>query len=138
MDQSTLRKFFLRELPERTAVVRMDPRNDVPPWAWTGSLSAVVRTTEELTIVCDQTVVPAHLKSELDWVAFKLEGPIPFSMTGVLSSLLDPLAAGLIPVFVLSAFDTDYILVKADQAQRAREILQSHGHMVRLTGNSVR
>lgn len=131
MDQSTTRSFVLHELSKRMAVVRLDPQSDVPPWASTGSISAVVRTPGELTIVCDQAVVPAHCRSELDWVAFKLEGPLPFSMTGVLASLLGPLASGLIPVFVISTFDTDYILVKFDQSQRAREILQGQGHVVR-------
>jgi len=130
MEQSTQHRFVIRQLSELIAVVRMAPQDEVPAWASTGPLSAVVRTPEELTIVCNQTVVPGNLKSELDWVAFKLEGPLPFSMTGVLASVLGPLASGSIPVFVVSTFDTDYILVKADLAQRAREIFAAEGHKI--------
>ena len=130
MEHSTGRRFLIHQLSEHIAVVRMGPRDEVPAWASTGPLSAVVRTPEELTIVCSQTVVPGSLKSEPDWVTFKLEGPLPFSMTGVLASLLGPLASGSIPVFVVSTFDTDYILVKAGHAQRAREIFEAEGHKV--------
>ena len=108
----------------------MAPEDEVPAWASTGPLSAVIRTPEELTIVCSQTAVPGALQCDLNWLAFKLEGPLPFSMTGVLASLLGPLASGSIPVFVVSTFDTDYILVKADQAQRAGEIFKAEGHKV--------
>jgi uncharacterized protein len=128
MEQPTRHRFAIHELSERLAVVRMDPRDEVPGWAWHGLLSAVVRTPDELTIVCNQTAVPGNLKSELDWVAFKLEGPLLFSMTGVLASVLGPLASGSIPVFVISTFGTDIILVKAHLAQRAREIFEREGH----------
>jgi hypothetical protein len=117
-------------MPGRLAVVRLDPGSDVPSWSSTGSLSAVVRTSRELTVVCDQVVVPEHLRAERDWVALTVEGPLPFSMTGVLSTLLAPLAAERISVFVLSTFDTDYILVKADQAERALEVLRHDGHRI--------
>ncbi len=132
MEKSISRRFTIHELPERVAVVRMDPRDEVPAWASTGLLSAVVRTPEELTIVCSQTVVPGNLRSELDWLAFKLEGPFPLSSTGILASVLGPLASGSVPVFVVSTFDTDYILVKADQAQRARETFRAEGHKVSM------
>jgi uncharacterized protein len=131
MEPITLkRSYVIHRLPDPIAVVRLDPQSEIPRWAWNGSLAAVIRTPEELTIVCDQSAVPGDLTSELDWVAFRLEGPLPFTMTGVLASLLNPLASQLIPVFVVSTFDTDYILVKADYAQRAKEALQAEGHHI--------
>jgi hypothetical protein len=130
MQNSTKRTYVIHELPERVAVVRMEARSEVPSWAWTGSLAAVVRTTDELSIVCDQKVVPGDVRAERDWVALKLEGPIPFTQTGVLASLLDPLASASISVFAISTFDTDYVLVKADVSLRAREILRAEGHRV--------
>ena len=130
MEHSTKHRFVIHELPEQIAVVRMDPSSEVPLWAWTGSLAAVVRTADELSIVCDQHAVPGDLTSERDWVALKINGPLPFSQPGVLATLLGPLAARSIPVFVVSTFDTDYILLKADQVQQAKEILQTEGHQV--------
>ena len=130
MEQGSSRRFGVRRIPGRLAIVWLDPGSGVPSWASTGSLSAVVRTSEELTIVCDQMVVPETMKSERDWVALRVEGPLPFSMTGVLARLLEPLAAEQISVFVLSTFDTDYILVKADESDRALEALCREGHRI--------
>lgn len=130
MDKSGKPRFVIRQLAGPLAVVRLDPAAQIPPWAWSGSLCAVVRTREELSIVCDESVVPAGVVSERGWVAFMLEGPLPFSMTGVLSSLLQPLAAAGVSVFALSTFDTDYILVKAELAERTRAILHGLGHDV--------
>jgi len=130
MEQSTKRSFVIQQLPEHIAVVHMDPGSEVPPWAWNGSLAVAIQTTEGLTIVCDQKAVPGHLTSEMDRVGFKLEGPLPFSLTGVLASLLGPLASRCIPVFVVSTYETDYILVKADHAQQAKETFQAEGHQV--------
>jgi uncharacterized protein len=130
MEQSTKRHFEIRQIPGHLAVVRLGPEVVVPSWAWTGSLSAVVRTSDELTIVCDEAAVPEEMKVERGWIALMLKGPLPFSMTGVLSSLLEPLAAHQISVFVLSTFDTDCILVKAEQAERAKHVLQVEGHSI--------
>ena len=128
MEQASSHRFGVHLISGRLAVVRLDPGTDIPSWSSTGLLSAILRTPEELTIVCDQTVVPEAMKSERDWVALKVEGPLAFTMTGVLATLLEPLAAERISVFVLSTFDTDYILVKADESERTVEALRRDGH----------
>jgi uncharacterized protein len=130
MEQGSSRRFGVRQIPGRLAIVRLSPGSKLPSWSSTGSLSAIVRTSEELTIVCDQMMVPEHLRAERDWVALMVEGPLAFSMTGVLSTLLEPLAAEQMSVFVLSTFDTDYILVKANQVQRALKVLGHDGHRI--------
>ena len=130
MDHTARIRFVIRQLAGSLAVVRLDPGAPLPPWAWTGPLCAAVRTPNELSIVCDEGAVPGDTVSERGWVAFMLEGPLPFALTGVLSSLLGPLAAAGVSVFCLSTFDTDYILVKAGQAERTRAILLSLGHDV--------
>jgi uncharacterized protein len=84
-----------------------------------------------IPIVCDQAVIPGDLPCEPDWAAFKIDGPLGFSLSGVLTSLLAPLAVHRIPVFVMSTFGTDYVLVKTDQAPKVREILRGEGHDVR-------
>lgn len=63
-------------------------------------------------------------------MALKLEGPFPFSMTGVLASFLQPLAEAQIPIFVLaiSTFDTDYVLIKRENLKEAVMALGAAGH----------
>ncbi len=122
MDDFTKRPYRLSVLPDRYAVVRLMPESPVPAWVWTGPLQAVVRTADELSIVCDQRVVPDDVQSERDWVALKLQGPIPFTTTGVLAALVNPLADAGIPVFAISTFDTDYVLIKAKDLGQAKGV----------------
>ena len=105
----------------------------VPSWAEEGGLFCVTRSTDELTIVCEEHACEEHLaplglRVELGWVALRLEGPFPFSMTGVLASFLQPLAEGEIPIFAVSTFDTDYVLIKRTDLMRAQKALDAAGH----------
>jgi uncharacterized protein len=100
----------------------------VPSWASSGALAAIVRTSNELTVVCDETAVPEGMQCERGWVALMLEGEFPFTMSGVLSSLLTPLAESGISVFVLSTFSTDCILVKTWEVEKAKHSLEGRGH----------
>jgi hypothetical protein len=100
----------------------------VPAWALEGALFSVTRTDDELSVVCQEQRVPEGVRAEKDWVALKLEGPFPFSMTGVLASFLQPLAQARISIFAISTFDTDYVLIKQQDAERAVEVLALAGH----------
>lgn len=86
-------------------------------------------TSQEVSIVCPETQVPEGAAHEGDWACLKLEGPFPFSETGILSSFIQPLAEHAIPIFAVSTFDTDYVLVKQAWVERAVEVLQGAGHV---------
>ncbi len=78
--------------------------------------------------MCEEGRVPEGVRVERGWVALKLEGPFPFSMTGVLTSFLQPLAAAGVPIFAVSTFDTDYVLLKREKLEQARSVLAAAGH----------
>ncbi|MGB8012035.1 MAG: ACT domain-containing protein [Terriglobales bacterium] len=104
----------------------------IPAWALECRFFCVVRTCDELSIVCSEDVcsedrIPDGAR-ERGWVALKLEGPFPFSMTGVLASFLQPLAMAQIPIFAISTFDTDYVLIKHESFAAAVAALGSAGH----------
>lgn len=111
------------------AVCRLDAPAAVPSWV-RGSFTSVTRTADELSIVCDEAAVPSGVQAERGWRALKLEGPIPFSMTGVASALLAPLAEAKISIFLISTYDTDYLLVKAEVLPRAIDVLRDNGYDV--------
>ena len=105
----------------------------VPAWALEGRFFCVVGTGDELSIVCSEDVcaadrLPDGALSERGWVALKLEGPFPFSMSGVLASFLQPLAEAQIPIFATSTFDTDYVLIKRENLEAAIMALGAAGH----------
>jgi hypothetical protein len=112
----------------RFAVCRLAPDAALPDWALTGVFTSITRTADELSVVCPAGNVPAEVKAEVAWVCFKLEGPFPFLQTGVLASFLDPLAKGGVPIFAISTYDTDYVLIKEDFAGKAVDALRAAGH----------
>jgi hypothetical protein len=128
MDE-TKRKLIV--LPETLAVCRLDKGEKIPEWGLKGSFSSITRTEEELSVVCLQCQVPPGVKREEGWAALKVEGPLDFSLTAILASLTMPLAQEGISLFALSTYDTDYLLVKEEQLERAIRALQKEGHEIK-------
>lgn len=125
-------KFGLTLLPGEFAVCRMDSRDAVPSWATRvdAPFTCVMRTREELSVVCPAEDVPKMVIAERGFRAFKLNGPVPFATTGVISGLTTPLAAAGLSVFVLSTYDTDYLMVKGKTLSAATAALQSAGYTI--------
>ncbi len=95
-----------------------------PDWPISSNgLYSITRTADEISIVCQEENIPEECFSEKDFRALKVEGPLDFKLTGILTSLLNPLAEAGISVFVLSTYDTDYILIKAEAMEPARAVL---------------
>ncbi len=117
-------------LAEPLAICRLEKDATIPDWAMTGSFVSNTRTAEELSIVCPQIQVPAEVKREGGWRCIKVQGPLDFSLTGILASLTMPLAKAGISVFAISTYDTDYLLVKEENLKKAIEILVKKGHRV--------
>lgn len=116
---------------ERLAIARLAPRAAFPEWALRapGFLS-ICRTAEELSIVCEDSSVPPDTQAERGRRALKVEGPLDFALTGILSALLEPLAAAKISVFAISTYDTDYVLVNEVNLAEAVSALRGAGHLV--------
>jgi hypothetical protein len=126
-------------LPDLFAVCRLDPKAPLPAWATAGSSALVsfTRTASELSTVCAQEHVPEkNVRAERDWRCLMVEGPLDFSLTGVLAALLAPLAEAGVSIFALATFDTDYLLVRAAQLDLAVETLSAAGHPVVARGPS--
>lgn len=104
----------------------------MPPWATGGSWWSVTRTADELSVVCPTDRVPAGVRAEGPWRAFAVAGPLDFALTGVLSALTAPLARAQVPVFTVSTFDTDYLLVRGADAERATAALTAAGHRLAI------
>jgi len=120
----------LEVLPDHLAVCRLPVDAPFPEWARPGDVMALIRTRYELSVICQSRFVPPHVRVERGWRAFQVQGPLDFSMVGVLASISVPLAEAGVGIFVLSTFDTDYILVKEDALERAIEALQKAGLLV--------
>lgn len=115
-------------LGETFAVSRLEPDAAVPAWGLGGAFFTVSRSADELSVLCEASRVPDNVRSEGGWRALKLHGPFDFALTGVLASVLAPLADAGVGIFAVSTFDTDYVLVKDERLGDALAALQEAGH----------
>ncbi len=123
-------KVLLSPLSETLAICRLSSRSAIPLWALSSDFFSLTRTSEELSIVCPQASVPSDIQCERDWRCVKVQGPIDFATTGVLASLTEPLAQAQISFFAISTYDTDYVLVKEENLNRALHALKETGHEI--------
>jgi hypothetical protein len=128
---STESSYTLVRHSETLAVVRLGPGADVPDWATGGTIFSVTATATETSLVCGRAGVPRKAQQEGPYTAFAVAGTLDLALPGLLVSLLQPLAAAGVPVFTVSTFDTDWVLVPVDAADRAAEAWSSAGFSVR-------
>lgn len=124
----------LRVLDEPFTICRLDPAGPVPPWAMAGAFWCILRTEDELSIVCEASQVPPHHRQEGPWRALKVAGPLDLGLVGILANLTASLAQAGIPVFAVSSFDTDYLLVRSQRLAAAAAALREAGHGVEASG----
>jgi uncharacterized protein len=117
-------------LPTRLAVCQLEAGSPVPNWALAGDFYSITRTSDELSIVCTEQNVPAGTRTERGWRGLKVEGPLDFTLIGILASLARTLAGAGVSLFAISTFDTDYLLVKENDLSRAIQALKESGHQV--------
>jgi hypothetical protein len=110
-------------LPDHLTICPLGSAEPVPDWALSASFYAVVRTEEELTIVCPDGHPPPGTKANRNWRALKVKGPLALDQTGVLAQLTAPLAEAGIPVFCISTYATDYLLIKDEHVPQAIRVL---------------
>ena len=122
----------LEQFPEKLAIVQLGPGAEIPKWAESSSLLSITATARETTVICANRSVPRKSTHVAPYIAFAVEGPLDPAMTGVLLSLLGPMAAAEISVFSLSTFDTDWVLVPIADAERAAQEWRDAGHEVAL------
>ena len=89
----------------------------------------IQKTNEENSLVCQTKDVPINTIAREDgWIALKIDGILDFSLIGILSKISTILAEVNISIFALSTFNTDYILIKQEQLDRAIEALKNNGY----------
>jgi len=123
-------RLTLDRLPGAYAICRFAAGDTLPAWVMQGEFFSVTRTPAELSAVCAFAAVPSGVKAEGPWSALAVRGPLDFSLKGVLAGLATPLAAAEISIFVISTYDTDYLLVRSHDLDRAVRALRDAGHTI--------
>ena len=114
------------------AVCRLSADAPVPDWVELDGapMASVTRTATELSLIVADDAVPDDVAAERGWRVLEVEGPLAFSETGVLAALAAPLADAGVPIFVVSTYDTDWLLVRATTLDKALSVLGAAGHEV--------
>lgn len=120
----------MKLLKEKYGVCRLDKTELIPKWAQNSDFFSITRTADELSIVCAEENIHKDIKCEKDWRILKVEGPLDFSLIGILSSISTVLAQKGISIFAISTYDTDYILVKNKDVDNAIEALIKENYEV--------
>lgn len=117
-------------LKEKFAVCRLDKNHAIPEWSENDSFYSVTKTMDELSIVCLEKDVPHNIRHENNWRILKIQGPLDFSLIGIIAKISSILAEEKISIFALSTFDTDYILLKDDNIENAVDILNKNNYKI--------
>ena len=117
------KKLTLSILPEKLGICHFAKNSSIPEWAKDISFCSITRTPDELSIVCSQDKIPGGVLVEKGWRAFKVEGPLGFITTGIVSSLSTPLAKAKISILYVSTYETDYVLVEEKNLEKAKKVL---------------
>lgn len=118
----------IKALPYDLTVCKVSSFSDIDAGAeffFTG------KTDEEISLVCATADAPAVTEERDDgWKAFRIEGVLDFSLTGILSRISGILADSRIGIFAVSTYNTDYVLVKKENFGRALEVLGNNGYTI--------
>jgi hypothetical protein len=113
------------------AVCQLQPDATVPTWAEGPEFVSITRTAAELSIVCQQGLLPGDVRAEKNRRLMRIEGKLGFELTGVLASVTAPLSKAELSIFTMSTYDTDYLLIADEDLQKATEMLEAAGHTIR-------
>ena len=123
-----MRKLTLHLLGETFTINKLPQFAEIPSILGQGDMCFMLRTDEELCIVCPDYMAPNNVQQELGWRCLKVDGEMKLKEVGILASMTQPLAEANIPLFAISTFNTDYVFVMEEHLVSAVQALQKAGH----------
>lgn len=121
-------KIKLNILDIELSIYRLPVNSKIPPQVYESRFYSIVKTDDELSIVCDSSIQLPAEESNIGWACIQIIGPLDFSLTGILSGISTVLANSNISIFAVSSFNTDYILVKTSNILKAKQALIASGY----------
>ncbi|HVN58247.1 MAG TPA: ACT domain-containing protein [Bacteroidales bacterium] len=119
----------LKVLPAIYTVYRFETHAELPSWIYDSEFYSVTMTGDEISVVTlHHDSVPPGVRYEEGWRIIRICGQLDFSLVGIISEISGILKESRIPVFVISSFDTDYIMVKSARLGNAIDALSGQGH----------
>lgn len=118
----------LKTVEGQYGVCQLPADAQIPTWCNGPGFSAIVRTDDELTIVCSDAMIPSGITAARGWACFRSIGPFAFDESGIVARLVTPISDANIGVFVVCTFDGEHILCPKDAYRQVQSILTRAGH----------
>ena len=119
-------------LKDLYSIHRFDKDAAIPNWLSDSRFYSITRTNEELSIVCKHVDIKLEDNTMIDkyWRIFKINGPMDLSQCGIIAQISDLFRKNEISIFPIATYDTDYILIKNKNLNKAITSLENDGHKV--------
>jgi hypothetical protein len=118
-------------LPDRLSVYRFAPSTPLENIGRLSGVWSITRTPNELSVVADENACPAAEHADPGWRCLYVDGPIPFDLAGVVAGLTTAVAQQGLPVFVLSTFDSDLLLLRGESLDQSLQALRDEGYLIK-------
>jgi hypothetical protein len=126
-------KLNLVVLAKKYSIYKFEMGSVLPDWIYSSDFYSITKTNDELSIVAFQIdTIAENIKVSKDWRIFKVKGPLDFSLIGIIAEISSILKGKKIPIFTISAYDTDYFLVKQKDSNNAIKALKNKGHIITI------
>jgi hypothetical protein len=119
-------------LPDELSIYRFEPSVPVPNLAGSAGVWSMTRTARELSVVAAEGACSAADEEDPGWRCLYVEGPIPFDLPGIVAGLTAVIAAQGLPVFVVSTFDSDLLLLRGETLDQSLQALRVKGYSIHV------
>jgi uncharacterized protein len=125
-----MQSLTLTLLPQSFMICQLPRTESIPAWIHDLPFWSITRTDDEISLVIPESAVQNGWVISRSWRCFKINGPLDFSLIGILASLSKTLADAQISIFALSTYNTDYILVQSQHVESAIRVLSEGGNTI--------
>lgn len=119
----------LHILKDKYKVIKLKHNQLIPREVFEEDIYSITRTDEELSIIVKESVDIHSEIVESNWSMIKVVGVLDFSLVGILSKISTILASAKISIFVISTYNTDYIMVKNDKLEETKRVLEDNNYI---------
>jgi hypothetical protein len=112
------------------SLCRLAPQETLPSWSLSSPFYTISKTSDELSVVCESSYVPAEVKQDGDWRLLKIAAVLDLSLTGITAKFSTALANAGVNLCVIATYQTDYLLVKQEKLAISITALQNAGFII--------
>lgn len=120
----------LKLLESAFAVLKLEPSQNIPPWAVQSEHFFISKTSDELSIICPEADVPTGVEASTGWRCFRVDGDLEFEQVGVVATVSKPIADAGISLFLVSTHDRDYVFVHEDNLEQAKQVYEANNFVI--------